>query len=120
MELDHYRENLRHVVRPDEPSQRRESSSIKLRDYEGLYLAEHLREYAEYEETDEELDAIARSIIEYVEMCVRDEDRTVFDLYLHTSEARTVVKRGIWDVMDHTSIAETILEMVEGLEDGKP
>lgn len=89
--LDNYRENLRHVVRPEERNERQASPSFTLADYEALYLRQCLREYAAYEAPSQRKASIAWAYAEYADMCVRDERRSEVAFYAHTTDAYEVL-----------------------------
>lgn len=96
MDLDHYRENLRHVVRPDDGSERTDSDRVLLEDWEALYLRQHLPVFAAYAADDAQQEEIALSYAEYIDMVVRDEERTHVYVYAHTPAAKEV----LYDVVD--------------------
>ena len=90
-ELSTYRDNLRHVVRPDRPSERPDANRYIVSDYQALALQHLLREFEAYSaDTDEHAD-IARAYIEYIDLVVREEGRTQVEIYAHTREARQVL-----------------------------
>lgn len=93
-DMSNYESVLRHVVRPDDKSERRESPQVVLSDYGALYLRDALREYADYHAAGE-YEAIARGYVEYVERTVYDEERHSVILYAHTPEARMVLADAI-------------------------
>lgn len=88
--LENYRENLHHVVRPEESYDRLDSPHVVLTDYEALVLCHALREFAAYQAKSQEHTAIALSWIEYINMVVRDEGSTMVRIYAHTEEAQAV------------------------------
>lgn len=89
-DLENYRDNLRHVVRPDDPSQRADSTRVTMTDYEALYLRGLLRTFANYGATDGQ-EPIARAYVEYIDMAVRSEGATTLDVYAHTQRAEAVL-----------------------------
>lgn len=106
--MEHYRDNLAHLVRPEAPKEREEADSIRLQDYEALYLHNGLVEYAAYGSEDAEEEEIALAYAEYINMAVRDEEKRIVNLYAHTEEARTVLVEG----------ARAITKQIEGLQHG--
>lgn len=88
--MEHYVENLRHVVRPDHVSDRESSPRVGLEDHQALYLSRLLREYAAYEAPSGRR-GIAWAYVEYINQCVRDEERGYIIIYAHTREARRVL-----------------------------
>lgn len=91
----HYRDSLRHIVRPEKPSERLSASSVPLDDYEALYFQTALIEYASYEAPSEETATIARGYSEYIDMVVRDEGEAYVPLYVHTDEAAAVLAEAV-------------------------
>ena len=89
--LRNYRDNLRHVVRPDKPSERREADRYIVSDYEALALQHLLREFEAYSADTDEAADIARAYIEYIDLVVREEERKQVGLYAHTREAHQVL-----------------------------
>lgn len=87
-----YRENLRHVVRPDVPEERREANSATINDYDALKLRRDLSEYAAYESPTGEHESIALAYIQYIDMVVRDEKKQIVTLYAHTETAVEVLQ----------------------------
>lgn len=84
---------MRHVVRPEHPSDRVGTPHIRLHDYEALYLYEALIEYAAYMSDTAEKEEIALAYAEYINMCVRDEGKNMLSVYAHTEEAKEVLIR---------------------------
>lgn len=107
MDLDHYRENLRHVVRPDDPSEGEKSDRVLLEDWEALYLRQNLPVFAAYEADNAEQEEIALSYAEYIDMVVRDERRNHVFVYAHTPAAKKVL-REVVESMDDEFIAKGI------------
>lgn len=94
VEYEHYRENLRHVVRPDETAERSDTPRVKLSDYEALMLQHVLTEYAGYMAGDNE-ERVAEAYIDYIDMTVRDEGRSFIWLYAHTDLAVSVLQDAV-------------------------
>ena len=117
--LEHYRDNLRHVIRPDVPTERYDAPSMPIEDYEALALLRRLREYADYElgPSDEHHD-VARAYIEYINMCVRDEERPMFTLYAHTTVAVETLKGAVQSTSTYvpSEIIEALQDSVDALE----
>lgn len=93
--LETYRQNLRHVVRPDDASQRKDARHVVLNDYDGLLLRACLEEYIGYGAPSDTHRDIAKSYIEYINMAVRDEEKRIFRLYVHTKEAKQVFEEAV-------------------------
>lgn len=81
-----YENNLEHVAEPATPSQREEADFINIRDYEALWFAEVLQEFAYYGDSGE-LEEIAVAYTDFIEKKVRDEWRSHVSLYAHTDDA---------------------------------
>lgn len=107
MDLDHYRENLRHVVRPDDPSEGEKSDRVLLEDWEALYLRQHLPVFAAYAADSAQEEEIALSYAEYIDMVVRDEGRTHVFVYAHTPAAKEVLY-AVLDTMDDDHLSSGI------------
>ncbi len=90
--IETYRTVLRHVVRPDDPLERSESRSVYVTDYEALMLKWCLHEYHSYGAPTDEYREIATGYIEYIKMCVYDENKNMFRLFFHTDTARRVLE----------------------------
>lgn len=88
--MDQYRDNLSHVVRPEDPVEREDADRIRLNDYEALYLYEAFVEYAAYGGDETKVD-IASAYAEYIDNAVRDERKNVVYLYTHTTEAAETI-----------------------------
>lgn len=88
--IHNYRQVLRHVVRPEESSERKESPRVHLLDYEALVLKRALAEFAGYYARDETEERIALGWVEYIDMCIHEERSKSFYLYAHTDKATTV------------------------------
>lgn len=115
VELQHYRSSLRHVVRPDTPSERLQSPKLSLTDWEALYARMVLREYATYGAEDGEGD-LALAYAEYIDMSVREEGNTLVEMYAHTDEAAEVLRSAFES--DNTVIGDQLLQYVEESLDG--
>lgn len=111
--MDHYRDNLRHVIRPEKPSDRMESDRILLSNYEALYLRQQISNWAAYYADTEEAEAIALAYVDYIDMVVHDEREPTLHLYAHTDVAKDVL-RGVSDELlgepfnIHDSVAHSI------------
>lgn len=117
-ELDHYRDNLEHVVRPDDPSERASTRSVNLDDYEALYLRQLLIEFAAYGAEDATQEGIALAYAEYIDMVVRDERMQQVKLFAHTSDAEWVLLDALhlagYSVDDlHGSVFDSVAELIE-------
>lgn len=86
--MEYYRERLRHVVRPEDPSDRDPSDSVMLEDYEALFLTNALTSYAAYEADTQLEEDLCLAYAEYIDMVIRDEGENQVYLYAHTEEAR--------------------------------
>lgn len=95
--LHNYREVLRHVVRPDDGTDRKDSRRMAVRDWQALWLRQGLREYAAYHSPTDEHEQVALAYIEYIDMCVRHERKNVVTLYAHTPLACEVLQYAIED-----------------------
>lgn len=114
MDMDNYRDNLEHVVRPEDPEDRKEANSILLSDYEALYLRDGLTEFAAYDsETDEE-EAVALAYVEYIDMVVRDERGLTVSIYAHTAVATDVLDGAMLNV-PRDDVHGTVDMMVDDL-----
>jgi len=98
-ELSHYRDNLRHVVRPSDSTERETAEySYSLSAWQALKLRTGLREKAHYEwAADERKHMIALAYAEYIDMCVRDERRENVQVYAQTDAARQVLVAALED-----------------------
>jgi hypothetical protein len=94
-DMENYRESLRHIVRPEDPSERVQAAHVTLEDYEALYLYDGLVEYAAYEAPSREAEQIALGYAEYIHMVIKQEDKGRVNLYMHTSDAAEVLLSGI-------------------------
>lgn len=97
MARDNYNENLRHMAEPATPDERERAVSISLEDYQALYLASMLREWAAYHAPDDEQASIAKGYVEFIDKQVRDQDEYVANLYAHTRLASEVITDAIYD-----------------------
>lgn len=119
MDETHYARNLRHVVRPDDPTEREEADSVYVEDYEALYLSYNLRLIAAYDD-DPKVRGIAWAYDEYIEQCVRDEGKRSMGLYAHTPEAKGVLKEAASKSDGSVTIEdsmENIVTLLEGMEE---
>lgn len=108
--LQHYRSNLRHLVRPDTPSERVQSPQIALTDWEALYARMALREWATYGASGEEQD-LALAYAEYIDYSVREEDNSLVELYAHTEAAQDVLRTAFES--DNNVIGDQILQYID-------
>lgn len=99
--MDHYRENLEHVVRPEDPSERRTADSISLHAYEALYLRRGLLSYAAYDAPSAEHEGVALAYAEYIDTAVRDNRVDHVSLYYHTDTAVVVLVDAVDAIIDH-------------------
>jgi hypothetical protein len=119
-DMENYRESLRHIVRPEDPSERVQAAHVTLEDYEALYLYDGFVEYAAYEAPSREAEQIALGYAEYIHMVIKDEDKGRVNLFAHTSDAADVLRgaaaarsKGV-DELDNQvldKIAETVSEI---------
>lgn len=86
-----YRENLEHVVRPENPTEREKSNYIFVSDSEALSLARALETYTGYETPSDTHRDIAMAYIEYINLVVREEKEKFVYIYAHTEEAIEVL-----------------------------
>jgi hypothetical protein len=89
-DMKHYRNQLRHIVRPEDPAERG-TNSVAVNDYAALFLYRKLVEYASYEAETAEEEEIALGYAEYINDVIRNEGKNVVRLYAHTSAARDVL-----------------------------
>jgi hypothetical protein len=83
-----YENQLRHVAEPQAPSERQKAPSASLRDYEGLWVADVLREHAHYGDHDHDDESeIAVAYASFIDQKIRDEGKKHVDLYAHTNAA---------------------------------
>lgn len=90
-DMEHYRESLEHIVRPERPADRDDANCVRLQDYEALYLYPSLVEYAAYEADDSTEESIALGYAEHINRSVRDEGNRIVFMYAHTETARKVL-----------------------------
>lgn len=87
--LDTYRDNLRHVVRPEDPAER--DGGVSISDWAALQLAEALKEYAAWESPTSTHEEVALAYAEYINHVVRNEEKTTVQLFFHTETAEEVL-----------------------------
>lgn len=92
--MEHYEQELRHVARPDSDYERSVTPKAPLADYEALYLARLLRDYAAYNAAEDQRN-IAWAYAEYIDMVVRDEGRSAVVIYAHTPLAHYVLEQAV-------------------------
>lgn len=90
----HYDRVLSHVGRPQDPSERHDTPSTTLQDFEALWLAKNLRSLADYH-VDGTEETIARGLAEYIDGCVRDEAEPFATIYVKTETARDVIDKAM-------------------------
>jgi len=79
---------LEHVAEPQTPDGRDDATHTTLSDYQALWFAEALTEYAYYGDHEEPVQAdIAEGYAEFIDKKVRDEGRKSVNLYTHTDLA---------------------------------
>jgi hypothetical protein len=88
--MDHYRANLDHVVRPENPDERDEPYAM-VDDWAALLLRRHLTEFAAYAAPSPDAEAVALAYAEYIDMAVRDEGKRQVKLFAHTDKAERVL-----------------------------
>lgn len=104
-----YNQNLRHVAEPAAPTERRRAVSASVSDYEALWLAESLRDYAHYgDHPDDSHDDIAMAYVEYIDRQVRENEKTHVTLYAHTDEAADTLMGALF----HSSTEQDLVERV--------
>lgn len=117
--LQHYRDSLKHIVRPEKPSERLDQPHIELADFEAVYFVRHLYEYAAYEAETQMASTVARGYAEYIRMVVRDEGKKNVRLYAHTGLAWTVLlsaaEMGIEQEDEYVAVAASICDAVHDL-----
>ena len=90
--LETYRKVLWHIIRPDDPAERADSRGVYVADYEALMLKWCLHEYHSYGAPTDKYRDIATGYIEYIKMCVYDENKNMFRVFFHTDAARQVLE----------------------------
>ena len=117
--MEHYRDSLRHIVRPEDPSDRRNVDDVvHLFHYEALYVRGALYEWSQYGAENEEEADIALGLVEYIDMTVHDERKSEITIFLHTERARKVLEEAVSDrshVVD--DLHENVVLTVGGSED---
>lgn len=111
---DNYQRNLRHMAQPATPDERREAVSATLSDYEALYLASMLREWASYHAESDTDASIAQGYVEHINQQVRDRRQADVTLYAHTKDAAEVLCTATVEWYHHYSGTD---EINEGLVD---
>jgi hypothetical protein len=81
-----YEDHLRHTAQPSDPDDRETATSLTLADYEALWFADYLREYAHYEAEDDD-SGIAAAYAAYIDTAVRERGSRHVTLYVHTRAA---------------------------------
>lgn len=103
--MDHYRERLGDVVRPEDPAER-DDSHATLTDFEALYLRMALTDYAAYKAPTADHEEIALAYLDYINMVVRDEEKSMVKFYAHTETAREVLYEASRNIGPYTEIGE--------------
>lgn len=104
-----YNENLRHVAEPASPNERREAVSTSITDFEALWLAEALRDYAHYGEHPQESHVgIAVAYAEYIDRQVRENGLRHISLYAHTDEAAETLMGALFHDGTHTDLVSRV------------
>lgn len=119
-----YEDNLRHYARPATEGERADANSETLVDYEALYLAEILHEWAEYICDAEDLADVARGYVEFIRRKQSESGgyRQV-TLYAHTPQSAYVLEKAVEDYQEfsrashHPSLAESIEHAIGRLAD---
>lgn len=124
-----YNENLRHVAEPAAPAERREAVSASMPDFEALWLAEALRDYAHYgDHPSSDHPDIANAYAEYIDRQVRENEHKHVALYAHTEEAADTLMGALFhegaeqDLVERVSpkLADLYLAHAEGETPGEP
>lgn len=125
-----YEDNLRHVAEPAAPSGRKKAVSATVPDYDALWLAEALREYAHYGDHPEANHRdIAVAYVEFIDKKVRDQERRHVTVYAHTDEAADTLMGALFHADESaeshverlsTSLAELYVAHAEGQTPGEP
>lgn len=89
--MEHYRDNLRHLVRPEDPSDRDPEDRVLLQDYEALFLANAFASHAAYDADTQLEEDLCLAYVEYINMVVREEKAGHVYLYAHTEKARDLL-----------------------------
>lgn len=115
MSGDHYSDNLRHMAEPATPDERDRAVSVSLEDYQALYLATMLREWAHYHAPGEKQASIARGYVEYINHQVRERGQKTIEIYAHTPLAAEVVIDGMYDYHEayRQSVASDVFSTLE-------
>lgn len=121
--MEHYRERLRHVVRPEDPSERQPENRVMLEDYEALYLAQMLPSYAAYNADSKQEEDLCLAYAEYINNVIRNEEKGHVYVYAHTEEARGLLREIVETYMGGFDLDESIERKVEdnlGVSDAGP
>lgn len=114
MNLNHYREVLEHIVRPEEPAERQNARRVTLQDYEAIYMAEACIEYAAYGADTATEEKIALGYHQHIHRVVGDERLGRVNLYAHTDDAVNVLGYVIDEYADDVDeLQETIMQKYE-------
>lgn len=126
-----YEETLRHIAEPQAPSDRETAVGATIHDYEALFFAEALREFAHYGESDHnDVPEIAVGYASHIDVKVRDEAEHYVTLYAHTRVAAETLldalyhhipesgKRGGYPMAVFRSLEESFAEVFAHYVDG--
>ena len=89
--LENYRAALDHIVRPENPAERREATSITIEDWEALSLIDDLHEFGRSTDLTATENTIALGYAEYINKVVREEGSRHVTLYVHTNLAESLL-----------------------------
>lgn len=106
-----YEDNLEHVAEPQAPNDRETAPSATLHDYEALWFADQLREFAHYEADDNGDIAIAYA--SYIDAKVRDEGVSNVDCYVHTDTAASILMAAVEHATEDDDPYTTLQTRVE-------
>lgn len=111
--METYRNQLRHIVRPEDPTDRQNSDRVPLDDYEALYLRHALPMWAAYNAETQTEEEIAVGYGQYINQVIRDEGKNFIYLYAHTPEAKGVLQAVVGDIDEVLDIAESVESKVD-------
>jgi len=110
--MPNYESVLRHIGEPQRPSERNDTVSVLCDDYESLWFAKQLEEYAGYGvEGGTTEESIVLGYSEYIDQKVRVEKKSTVRLYVHTSMAASVLIDALHHnkgTIENTEIADTL------------
>lgn len=111
--LENYRDNLSHLVRPEDPRERVDSFWHSFHNYEALYLKDILQDYGAYGTDDAEKTGIAEAYVEYIKMVVHDEQKTTVKVFAHTTEARELLRDAVEYADENGSVVDDLHGEIE-------